>query len=188
MREEGIRGEVFLFKNNTDSAGNSYGCHENYLVEREGDFSKFTDVLIPFLQPVIRPNVYGILPSDVPNRLVTWGVFSLPKKFTLSPILDVHSGYAYSNVDVLQDYVGTPNGERFATYLSLDVKLYRVFQVPFISGKNGKAHHLRLGFYSLNITNHGNFNAVYNNVTAPNFGQFVGFLDRRDGAVIDFID
>ena len=26
-----------------------YGCHENYLVEREGDFSKFTDVLIPFL-------------------------------------------------------------------------------------------------------------------------------------------
>src|SRR5919205_3744499 len=49
LREEGIRGEVFLFKNNTDSAGNSYGCHENYLVEREGDFSKFTDVLIPFL-------------------------------------------------------------------------------------------------------------------------------------------
>jgi len=26
---------VYLFKNNTDSAGNSYGCHENYLVERE---------------------------------------------------------------------------------------------------------------------------------------------------------
>jgi hypothetical protein len=26
----------------------------------------------------------------------------------------------------------------------------------------------------------GNFNAMYNNVTAPNFGQFVGFLDRRE--------
>src|SRR5438128_4916031 len=49
LREEGIRGEVYLFKNNTDSAGNSYGCHENYLVEREGDFARFTDVLIPFL-------------------------------------------------------------------------------------------------------------------------------------------
>src|SRR5213080_3080508 len=49
LREEGIRGEVFLFKNNTDSAGNSYGCHENYLVERDGDFTRFTDVLIPFL-------------------------------------------------------------------------------------------------------------------------------------------
>ena len=32
LHEEGIAGEVFLFKNNTDSAGNSYGCHENYLV------------------------------------------------------------------------------------------------------------------------------------------------------------
>src|SRR5437764_6939522 len=49
LREEGIRGEVYLFKNNTDSAGNSYGCHENYLVERDGDFAKFTDVLLPFL-------------------------------------------------------------------------------------------------------------------------------------------
>jgi proteasome accessory factor A len=49
LREEGIRGDVYLFKNNTDSAGNSYGCHENYLVEREGDFAKSTDVLIPFL-------------------------------------------------------------------------------------------------------------------------------------------
>src|SRR3989442_1320639 len=31
LREEGIRGVIYLFKNNTDSAGNSYGCHENYL-------------------------------------------------------------------------------------------------------------------------------------------------------------
>src|SRR5580692_4018735 len=153
-----------------------------------GDLNNLSDVMIPFLAPVIRPNVYGILPSDVPQRVVTWGVFSLPKKFTLSPILDVHTGYPYSNVDVLQDYVGTPNGQRFATYLSLDVKIYRVFQVPFLGVKSGKIHHIRLGFYALNVTNHGNFNAVYNNVTAPNFGQFVGFLDRRDGAVIDFID
>ena len=36
LQEDGIRGDVYLFKNNTDSAGNSYGCHENYLVEREG--------------------------------------------------------------------------------------------------------------------------------------------------------
>src|SRR6201996_1685118 len=49
LREEGIRGEVYLFKNNTDSAGNSYGCHENYLTERNDDFDRYTEVLIPFL-------------------------------------------------------------------------------------------------------------------------------------------
>jgi proteasome accessory factor A len=49
LREEGIAGDIYLFKNNTDSAGNSYGCHENYLVERQGDFGRMTDQLIPFL-------------------------------------------------------------------------------------------------------------------------------------------
>ena len=49
LRDEGIEGDVYLFKNNTDSAGNSYGCHENYLVGRHGEFSKLADVLIPFL-------------------------------------------------------------------------------------------------------------------------------------------
>ncbi|HEY7282235.1 MAG TPA: Pup--protein ligase [Actinomycetota bacterium] len=48
LHEEGISGEVFLFKNNTDSAGNSYGCHENYLVARQGEFARMADVLIPF--------------------------------------------------------------------------------------------------------------------------------------------
>jgi proteasome accessory factor A len=49
LREEGIRGVIFLFKNNTDSAGNSYGCHENYLTSRRDDFGHYAEVLIPFL-------------------------------------------------------------------------------------------------------------------------------------------
>ncbi|MGH9267940.1 MAG: proteasome accessory factor PafA2 family protein, partial [Acidimicrobiales bacterium] len=48
LEEEGIRGEIFLFKNNTDSAGNSYGCHENYLTSRRDDFTRYSEVLIPF--------------------------------------------------------------------------------------------------------------------------------------------
>ncbi|HEX8803394.1 MAG TPA: Pup--protein ligase [Acidimicrobiales bacterium] len=48
LREEGIRGVIYLFKNNTDSAGNSYGCHENYLTSRRDDFSHYAEVLIPF--------------------------------------------------------------------------------------------------------------------------------------------
>ncbi|OQO94848.1 Pup--protein ligase [Saccharomonospora piscinae] len=49
LADEGIGGDIFLFKNNTDSAGNSYGCHENYLVTRAGEFSRVADVLLPFL-------------------------------------------------------------------------------------------------------------------------------------------
>ncbi|MFD6856931.1 Pup--protein ligase [Rhodococcus sp. NPDC060090] len=49
LAEEGIGGDIYLFKNNTDSAGNSYGCHENFLVARVGEFSRISDVLLPFL-------------------------------------------------------------------------------------------------------------------------------------------
>jgi proteasome accessory factor A len=49
LREDGVAGRISVFKNNTDSAGNSYGCHENYLVERTGEFQRLTEALLPFL-------------------------------------------------------------------------------------------------------------------------------------------
>jgi len=49
LEAEGVDGRVHLFKNNTDSAGNSYGCHENYLVRRQGDFTRLAETLVPFL-------------------------------------------------------------------------------------------------------------------------------------------
>ncbi|MFV0462897.1 MAG: Pup--protein ligase [Nostocoides sp.] len=49
LEDEGIDGTIFVFKNNVDSAGNSYGCHENFLVARTGDFQSVSDRLLPFL-------------------------------------------------------------------------------------------------------------------------------------------
>ncbi len=49
VRADDIDGEIYLFKNNTDSVGNSYGCHENFLITRHTDFQRIADVLIPFL-------------------------------------------------------------------------------------------------------------------------------------------
>jgi proteasome accessory factor A len=61
---EGFGGKVYLFKNNTDSAGNSYGSHENYLIPRKGEFARLAEILIPFL--VTRQLIAGagkVLPS-----------------------------------------------------------------------------------------------------------------------------
>ena len=49
MRDEGIRGTIHLFKNNTDSAGNSYGCHENFLTRRANEPVDYEAQFIPFL-------------------------------------------------------------------------------------------------------------------------------------------
>ncbi|APT93706.1 Pup--protein ligase [Corynebacterium phocae] len=40
---------VYLFKNNVDSAGNSYGCHENYLVGRNIVLRELGRAILPFL-------------------------------------------------------------------------------------------------------------------------------------------
>ena len=49
LHADGVDGDIYLFKNNTDSAGNSYGCHENFLITRQLDFQRIADILIPFL-------------------------------------------------------------------------------------------------------------------------------------------
>ncbi len=48
LLREGIEGEIHILKNNTDSAGNSYGCHENYLIDRSVTFWRLSRSLIPF--------------------------------------------------------------------------------------------------------------------------------------------
>ena len=49
LNAEGIQGQIHLFKNNIDAAGNSYGCHENYSISRKFNFQKVTEAIIPFL-------------------------------------------------------------------------------------------------------------------------------------------
>jgi len=46
---EGLAGRIRVFRNNTDFSGNSYGSHENYLVQRDGPFQPLADALLPFL-------------------------------------------------------------------------------------------------------------------------------------------
>ena len=49
LADEGTEADIFVFKNNVDSHGNSYGCHENYLVSRDLDLADQAELLIPFL-------------------------------------------------------------------------------------------------------------------------------------------
>lgn len=49
LAEDGTEAELYLFKNNTDSHGNSYGCHENYLIGRTRELAPITSILVPFL-------------------------------------------------------------------------------------------------------------------------------------------
>jgi hypothetical protein len=151
-----------------------------------GDLNTLGDIFIPFEQPVIRPNAYGIRPSDVPNRVVVWGTFHLPLALVLGPVLDLHTGFPYSKVDERQNYVALPNGQRFPMFFSLDSQIYRDFRIPF--GHHRSSRKIRLGLYGINLTNHGNFNQVYSNVTSPHFGNFTGFERRQTAFLLSVVN
>ena len=49
LADDGVEGTIYVFKNNTDSAGNSYGCHENLLLSRDTNMDAISEVLVAFL-------------------------------------------------------------------------------------------------------------------------------------------
>jgi hypothetical protein len=172
----------------TNSGGSRYGEYESTVRFRiskfadvnssyvhstaRGDLNTLSQVYVPFEQPVIRPNYFADLNSNVPDRWVTWGRFNLPWKITASPIVDLHTGFPYSAVDALQNYVGQPNSLRLPVFMSLDLKLSKDFRIPFLPWVN--KHNLRGAISVYNLTNHLNPRDVYNNVTSPYFGHLAG--------------
>jgi hypothetical protein len=167
-------------------ASESADVNFSYVRSRgRGDLNTLEQVFVPFEQPVIRPNAFADLPSNVPSRIVTWGRFKIPWQVTASPLFDVHSGFPYSKVDVLQSYVGTPNSQSFPYFLSLDLKLSKDFRVPVIPWL--KNHKFRGAFAIYNVTNHSNPRDVFSNVTSPFFGHFLGFQHRSYETWLDIV-
>lgn len=142
-----------------------------------GDLNSLAHLYVPFEDPVIRPDVYSSLDADVPDRMITWGIFHLPKKVTFAPIIDLHTGFPWSKVNEFQNYVGTPNSNRFPTFFSFDFKVWKMFPLPRWLPWGG-GFKLRWGIGVRNVTDALDPRDVYNNITSPNFAHFVGYQHR----------
>jgi hypothetical protein len=153
--------------------------------QARGDLNTMASVFVPYEQPVIQPNLFGTLPTNVPDRVVAWGSVKLPQKFIVTPLLDWHSGFPYSLYSDLQNYVGPPNSLRFPTFLSLDLRTSKDFSIPFIPWL--RKHTFRGSVSVFNLTNHGNFRDVYNTVTSPYFGDYAGFQHRFYDLSLDIL-
>ena len=70
----GVPGRIHLLKNNRDAEGNGFGCHENYLVRRRGDFWNDARTLVPHL--VTRQILVGAghIAADWDNRRAADGL------------------------------------------------------------------------------------------------------------------
>ena len=48
LAQRGVAGRIHLLRNNFDYEGNSFGCHENYLLRRRRDFREVADALVAY--------------------------------------------------------------------------------------------------------------------------------------------
>src|SRR6185437_14791297 len=96
----------------------------------EGDLNSFDGYLGNFPNPLVRPDVYANLPGDVPNRFLIWGSFDVRRpRLQVLPLVEYRSGFPYTSVNALQDYVGVPNSTRFPGYSSIDLRVVKDFKV-----------------------------------------------------------
>jgi hypothetical protein len=138
----------------------------------QGDLNTADNYLGDFPAFVIRPDQYGPLPFDVPHRFLLYGELKMPSEITISPSVEVRSGFPFSRVNEQLDFVGLRNrAGRFPSFLSLDVQVTKSFRVPMF-----EKHKVRIGAAVFNITNHFNPRDVQNNITSPRLGQFFNGL------------
>ncbi len=146
-----------------------------------GELNDYNQFFGNLSYPLIRTNQYGPLPHDAPHRLLFWGILQLPKRFQFVPIVDVHSGFPYSNVGVNWDYVGKRDtAGRFPTFVGVDAKI----QYPFDFKFHGHRIQFLGGLKVSNILNHFQPRDVQQYLGSPNYGTFynsVGRLWRIDG-------
>ncbi len=147
-----------------------------------GNLNDFNSFFGDFGVPIIRENQFSNLSTDVPNRLLAWGNISLPKKITVSPILEVRSGFPYSIIDQNQNFVGTRNADvnRFPNFFSLDAEISKDFQVT-------KKYAIRLSLKGFNLTDHFNPRNIRNNLADPQFGNFLNNYRRYFTGGFDII-
>ena len=98
-------------------------------------------------------------------------------------MLDIHTGFPFSNVDNDLNFVGPRNAAgRFPMLLALDLQIRRPFQIPILK----KKHKVIAGVKIFNITNHFNPRDVQQNIFSPSLGGFFNSVPREFRAKFEF--
>jgi len=161
------------FTSRIGSAGNRQFYFSYVRQYAYGDVSSASSYLGNFPYPVVRDGLVSALPSEIPNRFLLWGTYSLPYKFMVNPHLELRNGFPYQPTDALQQWVQTTGPQyRFPRYFSADLAVAKDFKVK-------ETHAVRLTVTVQNLTNHYNPLQVHSNIADPQYGTFFGNYNRK---------
>jgi hypothetical protein len=149
----------------------------------QGDLNDFNSYFSNFENPIIRPNEKSRLPWDAPNRFLVRGEFHSKYGLTVTPVLDIRTGFPYSFIDEDRNFVGPRNrAGRYPMFASLDLQILRSISLP----GRWKKYRADLGVKVFNLTNHFNPRDFQNNLASDNFGAFSNGVGRKFGTRITF--
>lgn len=144
-----------------------YTLNSSYVRSRAyGDLNDFNLFFGNSPQPIIQADARGRLSFDAPNRFLNWGEIAGPKKITLMPVLDIHTGFPYSLENEMREFVGPRNDRRFPRFASFDLQVLKEIKLPFL-GEKRKA---KVGFGVFNVFNHFEPRDVQNDLDSYRFG------------------
>ena len=129
----------------------------------------------------VQPNQRGPLTSDVPHRILAWGVFHLPGQVTVAPFLDTHSGFPFTAIDDGWLTVGMANAYRLPWTAALDLSATWIVGLP---------RHLpqaRVGIKLYNLISTHTERDVQRNIDRPDFGTRYNPVPRDFSFVFEFL-
>lgn len=130
--------------------------------------------------PIVRPNEYSLTPTDVPHRLIVTAAVTLWKKWTMSPLVEIRSGFPYSVVNQDQAFVGAANtGGRFPVLQTVDVNILRAATILGFP--------VTVGFRGSHLLNTFSPRDVQANLDAPAFRTFYNSFPRRVAFTFQFM-
>jgi hypothetical protein len=136
-----------------------------------GNLNDFNTYFGNIENPVIRSDARGPLPWDAPNRYLFWSNVSLPRGFTVFPLLDVRTGFPLTTIDENRNFVGARNeAGRYPTFVSFDMQVSKRLRLF--------GHNATIGVKVFNLTNHFNPRDYQGNVASANYGGFANSVGR----------
>ena len=133
-------------------------------IRTKGDLNDFGLIYDNLRQPLVLENEIAFQSFEVPNRLLLWGVLTLPKGFTVTPGIEWRTGFPYTVHAENFTAIGARNRAQFPNFLSADVAVMKALELF------GRRVDVGIQFY--NITSHDNPRDVVSNVASPQFGDF----------------
>lgn len=146
-----------------------------------GDLNDFGSIDGNAIEPFVQPNAYGPLATDVPNRLLAWGLVKLPAKFQIAPFMEVRDGFPYSPIDDAWRFVGDRNSRRFPAFASFDFFVSTVVKLP------GGLPHARIGLKMYNVLGAEDARDIQRDVARPDFGATYNAIPRDFRSIFELV-